>query len=134
MAIVDREKTGSGWLGQLEPLQLDKGKVPETLISTLYNRVKGLLEAFNGQISLGDGTVYGWCGNLDAQEIEVVSDPVANTEFEVPHGLGRLPIGYDVTRRSSAGVIYDNGNGNWGVDKIHLRCSAAAMTFRLRLF
>lgn len=134
MAIAGRDRTGAGWLDRLDPIQLVKGKVPENLLNLIYGVLTNLIDHFNGQISLGTGANYAWAGNLDAQTLEVVSPATPGEKFSVPHGLDRLPIGYDVIRRDQAGIVYDDGPGDWGLDVVYLRCNIASMSFVIRLY
>jgi hypothetical protein len=74
-------------------------------------------------------------GTKDEQAItDLISPGVADTEFPVLHGLGRVPAGFDVTYQDKAGTIYVNGKANLGETIMYLACSTATMTFDLRVF
>lgn len=59
--------------------------------------------------------VVGWYAH-------VTSPGVADTEFPVPHKLGRVPIGYHVFSKSNAGVVY-KGVTAWTSSNIYLKDS-----------
>lgn len=60
-----------------------------------------------------------------------VSDATIDTEFEVPHGIGRMPIGFIVLTQDKAGSFYNSGVTAWDEDSIYLKCSVASVAFTL---
>lgn len=56
----------------------------------------------------------------------------ANTDITITHGLGAIPRGYLVTRRSAAGSLY-LGTGTWTSTTASLK-SSTANTIYLVLF
>lgn len=134
-AVNTRTKPGVGWISRLAELKLNQdGKVSETTVQYLYGVIDNFIKRFNGYISFGDGVNGSWAGNVDAQYITVVTPSSANTEFEVVHGLDRVPIGYDVLRKDKAADIYDDGGGDWGPDIMFLKCSASSASIKLRIY
>ncbi len=67
------------------------------------------------------------------EDVEVTT-PKANVEFEIHHGLGRTPTGYDVRRRDKACTVYDSGVGSWNKTTMRLKCDAADATVTLRIY
>lgn len=61
--------------------------------NALIQTIRRLVSATNGAISLGDGKQSSRTGNLNAQNIQINIVDTA-TVLEVPHGLGRKPVGY----------------------------------------
>lgn len=120
-------------MGDIPPIALKEGKISGPTADYLSQSIRGIISKFNGGISLGNGLSGYRAGNLDAQYIDVYT-PGADTEFIVPHGLGRKPIGYDVVRLDKAAIVYDSSAGSWGNEVIYLKCNAANATIRLRIY
>lgn len=127
---------GLGCIGDVPPITLDKktGMISAETALMLSNTLRDFVSAYNGGISLGSGITAHRAGNLDAQYVDVLTPGVANTEFVVPHGLGRIAIGYDVVRKDRAADVYDSSTGSWTDELMYLRCSVASATVRLRIY
>jgi hypothetical protein len=121
-------------MGDIPPIALSQGKLSETTAAYLSGSLRTIIAKFNGGISLGNGQSGYRAGNLDAQYIDVFTPSTPDQEFEVPHGLGRKPIGYDVVRRDKAAIVYDSSGGSWGNDVLYLKCDTASTTIRLRVY
>jgi hypothetical protein len=116
-AARDRTITGVGWLPY----------APNTLES--------LAQRFNGLISLGDGSNFGWAGNLDGQTLTFTTPAVANTVFEIPHGLGRIPTGWLEVYRDRAAQLYDGSNKlSWTEGSIFWACNTASAVITVIVF
>lgn len=61
--------------------------------------------------------------NFDAKILTLTFSSSA-TDTTLVHGLGRVPTGYLVLRRSANMVVYD-GTGAWSANSISLKSSAA---------
>lgn len=128
MAISKRIRTGTGSLPDFPPIVLTEGRFSETQAVTLSEAVRGLIRAFNGGISFGDGSNSSLSGNIDGQTKEVYF-PDANTDVEIPHGLGRVPIGIITLDVNVDGaVVRGNQRGDWNATRLFLRCSQAGTT------
>lgn len=121
-------------MGDIPPITLEDGKLSGTTATYLSSTLRGMIDKFNGGISLGNGLSGYRAGNLDAQYIDVFTPAVADTEFTVPHGLGRKPIGYDVVRKDKAAIVYDSSGGSWGENVLYLKCNVASTTIKLRVY
>lgn len=130
----------SGKVGELPPIKTDgSGVLLPALLVKLYQSIQDLFQRFNGHISLGIRKNGHRVGNLDAQYIIDFLSPVeADVEFEVPHGLGRVPVGYLVISRDRPVVIYDGKPPKGWTDKSlwlkasgSLLCAEAEVTFSL---
>lgn len=134
----------SGKVGELPPIKTDRDDtLLPALAVKLYQSVQDLFEKFNGHISLGEHRVNGGrAGNLEAQYIIDFMSPVpADEAFEVPHGLGRVPIGYVVVSIDKPSIVYDGKPPKTWTDKsLWLKVSAnlvspdAAATFSLMVW
>ena len=128
MAISKRIRTGTGSLPDFPPITLTEGKLSETQAVTLSEAVRGLIRHINGQISFGDGSNSSLSGNIDGQTKEVYF-PDANTDVEIPHGLGRVPIGIiTLDVNVNGAVVRGNLRGDWNATRLFLRCSQAGTT------
>lgn len=97
--------------------------------------VETLARRFNGLISLGDGVSFNWAGNIDAQTLHFVTPAVADTAFEIPHGLSRIPVGVIVVRQTAVGTLYDPADGlAWTDGSLVWKCSAANVAFTVLVF
>lgn len=128
MAISTRKQTGVGFVGDMPPITLSEGKLTDQQAAYITDTVRGLVRAYNGFISFGDGSNSSQSGNIDGQTKEVFF-PDANTDVEVPHGLGRPPIGIIVLDVNVDGaVVRGSQRGDWNGTRLFLRCSEAGTT------
>lgn len=122
------------FIGDLAPLTLDeKGNLSEQQVSNLSTVVRDVIIKVNGGISHGTGNT-GHRGNLDEAFTEVITPSVADTEFAVPHTLGRLPQAYHIVRANKSAIVYDSSSGSWTDTLIYLKCNVASAQLRLNLW
>jgi hypothetical protein len=133
MAIRTIIPDGASGIGDIPPIATKEGKISEQTASYLSGAIRGIIAKINGAISLGTGISSTRAGNLDAQYVDVYT-PGADTEFAVPHGLGRKPVGYDVVRKDKAANVYDSSGGSWGNNIMYLKCDTANVTIKLRIY
>ena len=126
MALRVRLATQSGRIAQPTPIQVREGKITADAVASINGFQALLVTALNGLISLGDGTQSAWAGNIDGQLIEYTF-ALADTEYEIPHGLGRVPWGTFIAAQDRAGSIYTSSRGSWSNEKLMLKASAANM-------
>lgn len=117
----------------IAPLELRDGKLTEPQVVSLSNAVRALISRFAGGLSHGTG-VSGHRGNFDEQFYDVITPSVADTEFLVPHQLGRIPIGIEVANANKAAAIYQSSAGSWSDSLIYLKCNVAAAQLKLRMY
>jgi hypothetical protein len=135
MAENKRIRAGSGMIADPPRVRLgDKGELTAFLLSQLNDTLRDVVNSLNGRLSLGDGVQSSWAGNLDGQWIELVTPGVADSEFAVPHGLGKVPSGYLVVRKDQAAHLYDSNVGGWSEDTIYLKCDVVSVTFSIIVF
>lgn len=128
MAISARISKGTGFVPDMPPITLSEGKLTDQQAAYITDAVRGLIRAFNGRVSFGDGSNSSQSGNIDGQTKELYF-PLANTDIEVPHGLGRPPIGVLVLDVNVDGaVVRGSQRGDWNATRLFLRCSQAATT------
>jgi len=132
--MADRRRiyTDVGQLGIPDYVKPDeKGQLTPQAVNFLFGLIVTLIRKVNRGISFGDGTQSSWPGNIDGQWIEVRFSAVANTPERIPHGLGRVPIGYMVMRKDRACDVYDVNTGGWGPKDLYLACNTASALVRL---
>lgn len=62
--------------------------------------------------------------NIEGWYATATSPGVADTEFAVPHQLGRIPIGFFVLTRTKGGVVYKSLVTPWSTNNIYLKDSS----------
>lgn len=127
-ASLDLVTNPVGNAAQVPLLRKDQNqRIPDLLLGVLYQRVRELIDRFNGQISLGQGYHGERAGNVDAQYIDVQTPVAAHEEFEVPHGLGRSPVGCVIAYCEKPVVIYASGT-QWTTTSLFLKCSESFLS------
>lgn len=134
MAIRTMIDDRDAMVGDFPDIAAEDGKLTGVLSGALTQAIKAVIRKLNGLISLGTGATGHRAGNLDAQYIDILTPSVANTEFPVPHGLGRLVIGYDVVRKDRAVDIYDSNFGSWNPELLLLKATVASASVKLRVY
>lgn len=128
MAISKRVRTGTGSIADMPPITLSEGKLTDQQAAYMTDSIRTIIRALNGGISFGDGSNSSLSGNIDGQTKEVYF-AAANTDVEVPHGLGRPPIGVITLDVNVDGaVVRGNLRGDWNASRLFLRCSQAGTT------
>ena len=92
--------------------------------------------ARNLSLTIRDGAIQNndKAGNLSAVYVVYTSNAVANTEDAVPHALGRVPVGYIITRQNKASApLYDSGT-TFTSSIIYLKSPTASVTWTLLVF
>ncbi len=112
----------------MPPITLSEGKLTEQQAAYISDTVRSIIRTLNGKLTFGNGDNSSQSGNIDGQtkEYYFVSK---NVDMEIPHGLGRTPIGIitlDVT--VDGAVVRGNLRGDWNSERLFLRCSADACT------
>lgn len=128
MAKSTRISTGAGMIADLPAVSSQDGKLTDTQVSYLTDAIKRVISAINGKITLGDSTNSSQSGNIDGQWKEVTFAS-ANTDYEVPHGLGRVPVGIIVLDVNvDAAVVRGGSRGSWSPTRMFVRCNQAGTT------
>jgi len=129
---------GLGSVGEIAATSLQAGEITQTalvsVVADMLSVLRTMTRRLNGRLSRGSGITGHRTGNLDGQYIDVLTPSVADTEFGVPHGLGRLAVGYDVSQQDKAGSIYTSSIGSWNDEILFLKASAASMSLKLQVY
>lgn len=133
MAIRTRIKDPEVMIGEIAPIKQDEGKLTQQAVDDLSATMIQLIDKINGGLSHGSG-VTGHQGNFDEQFIDHLTPSVADTEFAVPHGLGRLPVGVEVARTDQYCRVKDSSSGSWDDKVLYLKCDVASVNLKLRVY
>jgi hypothetical protein len=129
-----REVEHLGLLGQPAPLILGKDQqvTPEAIVS-INRTLAALVTHINRGLSVGTGQVGSRVGNFRNQWLVFLSPSTADLEFELPHGLGRTPIGFTTWFVDKAGVIYASRFGSWNKERVFLKVSTTSTNCAIEL-
>lgn len=128
MAKSKRIFTGIGMLPDLPPVLPNEGKLTDIQVANITDSIRNIIRAINGKLTFGNGLQSSQSGNIDGQTKEVTFTN-ANTDYEVPHGLGRVPIGVVVLDVNVDGAVVRGGSrGSWSDSRIFVRCNTAGTT------
>ena len=72
--------------------------------------------------------------NMDMVAFTVADSGNADTAIPIAHGLGRAPIGFIVTNRDKAGVVYTSGSSLGNISGTNLFCDVANVAFNGFIF
>lgn len=130
MARRERKPSPADWLAQPAPVKADDGKLTDRVAGDISTFQSQVVSKLNGGISFGEGVQSSWSGNIDGQIVEWTFT-AADTEYPIPHGLGRVPWGVLPAALDRAGVVYYSNRGGWGKDLIYLKSSVAGLVAQL---
>ena len=133
MALRNRIENGVGMLAAPEIQEPKEGQVAG-VVTYLAGLFKNIVTAINGRLSLGNAAQSSQSGNIDGQWITYVFPSSANTEVEIPHGLGRVPVGFFVGEKDKACDVYTSNRSGWGKERIYLKCDTATATVNMLVF
>lgn len=93
------------------------------------NTMDGFLRAIKDikQVLLGRVTFF---DNIQASGPVEVTVSTADTEFEIDHNLGRIPLAFFAYGENMATIIYASDTA-WTANKIFLKSSVGPATFKL---
>lgn len=109
------------------------GKIGPGAIVAINQTLAAIVNHINSGLSVGNSTAGTQTGNFRNQWLVFTSPSTANLEFELPHGLDRVPIGFTVWFLNKNAVVYASNFGSWNKDRILLKCSAVTTEVVLEL-
>lgn len=68
--------------------------------------------------------------NIDHWKASGATPGVANTEFAVNHGLGRIPLGFQIVSVDKAAHLYKSTTA-WTTTQIFLKCDVATVNYAI---
>lgn len=71
--------------------------------------------------------------NIQSSILDVGDTGPADTEFLVPHNLGKVPLGF-IANLDRSGSVYVSNRGTWTQLQMSLKCSAANAVLKLIVF
>ena len=127
-----RRRYATGMVGEPTPLQFLRGTITPESAQRLFATILEIVGKLNGQLSLGTILDAGQLGNLDGQWRIITSPAVADTEFVVAHGLGRVPT-FVYHNADSACIVYRSRFGAWTKDHLYLKCNQPSVELTLQI-
>jgi hypothetical protein len=121
------KRTGVGHIDDPGPIQTTEGKLTEQSAAALSSFVQQVVETLNGNLSLGDETKSSLAGNFSVQRIEHFFK-TADAEEEIPHSLGRKPVGFWPVLKDEYADFKVSNFGGWGDGRLFLKSSASGVT------
>lgn len=100
-------------------------------IRLLQVQLDKIFYLLQGRVSFGTGIDGNNGQNLSGQFQQFTSDASANTEFNVAHTVGSIPLGYIILWQDIAGSLYTSPTSgtDWTATQISLKCSVSSVTF-----
>ena len=108
---------------------------PEQYRRDLDNDIKQLAFFTQGRVKFGTGT-DGDRGENIAGEFQIfTSDGSTDTEFNVTHTLGSIPVGRIIIYQDKAGHLYQSPTTgtNWTTTTVSFKCDVASVEFAIFL-
>lgn len=135
MAQLPIIEDGDNKVPGMVELSLDpEGNITDAQLRELSDRLRVITAKLNTGISHGRGGHGERAGNHDEQYYIVTTPDPADKQFEVVHGLGRVPIGVEIALKTAACDVYASNNASWTDSVIYLKASAALVQLRLRIY
>lgn len=102
---------------------------------SLLNRILGIALVVNGGLDLGTSTQttpQTYTGNISGQWANVTAPATPNTQFAIPHTLGRIPSFYWWNSDRACRVFQLPNTGTaWTLNNIYLACDTASAVLRI---
>lgn len=119
-------------------LQLINIEQPESLkryLRDLDDDIKNLSFFTQGRVSFGTGTDGDRGQNMSGEFQQFTSDATPNTEFNVAHTIGSIPIGAIIMHQDKAGHLYQGPTTgtNWTSTQVSFKSDVASVTFNVFL-
>lgn len=105
---------------------------PDDYVSAIDTDIRNLFLFTQGRIRFGSGTTNTFGENVSG-EFWVMTTPTAtNSEFNVSHNLGAIPVGWLVTNQNAPGSLYTATGSNTST-KAYFRSNATSTSFTVFL-
>lgn len=108
---------------------------PERHIKTVDGDLVNLFLLSQGRVRFGDGGDNTNGENIAGQFQQFTSDASANTEFNVAHTVGSIPVGAIVLWQDKAGDLYQGPTTgtNWTVTQVSFKSSGSSVEYKVFL-
>lgn len=129
--IIDN---GSGGIGRFPAIVLSEdGALTEQQAAWMSGAIQAIVDAMNGQLSLGTGDHATRGGNIAAQWLDVYFKN-ADDLIEIPHGLLRVPTDVFFGLPDKAASFYSSARGSWTDSLIYFASDTADVTVKALVF
>lgn len=137
MAVRPRVSVSVGTSAGLKPFAVDpdsKGRPTADVLTSMYKAIQGLLSLLGGgRVTLGTGEDATTTGLVDGQWLTVTTPATPDEPFPVPHGLGRIPLGFNVWNTDVAVRVYRDTTRPWTTELVWLRADVASANILVSL-
>lgn len=99
----------------------------------VVKNMQRVFKVLRGNISYGNMNAGDTGRNIDGFPATATTPAVANTEFSVNHGLGRVPVGFHVVNKDGSTDVY-KGTTAWTSSKIFLKSTGINIHITLFIF
>lgn len=103
----------------------------EDAASPLYQAIVNIITRLNGKIDLGTGENQELTGNVIGVCVDVLTPPIADTDFIVYHNLGYVPQRAIVVNKDRFADIKVSPTQTQDTKTFTLRCSVASATLKI---
>lgn len=98
----------------------------------LTRHTERLAKVLNGNVSRGSTMSNSDVdNNMNDWKFEGTSPGAANTDFTLPHSLGRIPITIDAQDTTNGGVVYRSPVTAWTKTTVTFRCTTASANYKV---
>lgn len=128
MAKSKMIERGVGFIPDAPPIPAEDGKLTAQHVAYIFSALKSMQDAINGNLTFGNGENSTRLGNFFGQTKEVFFKN-ADQDYEVPHDLGRVPVGIILLNFNADGAVVRPSNaGSWTPTRLFVRCDTANTT------
>ena len=114
----------------MKPEHVYPGKLDQLTLTRLLQKWNKVLR---GNVSYGNLTVVDTSRNIDGYPASVNVAATIGNDVPVPHGLGRIPVGFHVMVQNYPNTIY-KGVTPWTASTIYIRGSMSQFDCTLFIF
>lgn len=116
-------------------LVLNEAKSLREQVRDLQVALRTIYTLAHGRISFGTGVDGDKGQNIEGEWQEFTVSAGADTEFNLAHTLGSIPLGYIVVAQDKAGQLYqmDDTGTAWTASQISLKSTVDAVTYLIFL-
>jgi len=134
MAIKPLVRGPEGIIAPPPPIKLNEdGTVNVQSIVSVNRTLAGLVKHLNSGLSMGAGVNGQQTGSIKNQWLTFVTPSTPDEEFEMPHGLDRVPVGFCTWFLDKGAVVYVSNYGSWTKTRILLKCNTASTSCVIEL-
>lgn len=103
-------------------------------LNAIHDWIKNHARVLSGNVSFGDTMTNNEPGrNVNCWKAAGTTPGVANTDFTIAHGLGRIPITISGQDTNNGGLLYRSPAIPWTKTAVTLRCTTVSAAYNVVL-